>query len=878
MARGLVALSLLCFRKPKAALVACVGLLALSLTVAHAGLALRMDWTYLFYPTDKIVQSGQKFRESFPLPGDVAVLVDQGTPEERRVFIDRLAERMLAEPETFHHVLHRFDLFPLAPKALYYLDEGQLRQMLLALEALKSGERTEAIPHGAGKQVLLKLLSDLDQALETRGRAAYVPIWETLVRDEEAAGSNYLRYLLEDERWVYPTLGDGRVQVVAAKAGTFGQEFVDASPLVLRLRQILAELTPSTGNLRIRLTGLPVMLHDERETVSRDGARSTLVSLVLVVLVFALGFGELKRPVLAVLALCCGLGWTLGFATVAIGHLNFISVTLATMLMGVGIDFGIHFIFRYDEEMAGGRTPEQAIERTLAGTGVDTLVGATGTATAFLALTQAHFRGITDFGIIAAGGTMLCFLSTITVLPSLLALFPGQARRTSGSSAQVLWLENLLLSNARKVVLAWILLIIVACFYATQVGFSYNLLEVQAQEVSTVRTEIEMIRERNTVLSAEAISPDAEHARARLAEFEALPTVARVGSIVPLLPEIDAGKQALVERIVQSLKEVRLPERIQLETADDLLALSQRVRDLESSFPTAAGDPDVGKAVTDLRQDLAEMDPGPIQDGLAAFQEQLRQDLTQTLRLLKRQQAVPPRLEDLPAELRLRYVSQDGSFRQSIQPVKNIWHQDNLEEFLGQLKSVDPTVMGHPVIQDAILSAFHRTLDRTPWFTLAGVLLVFSLYLRRPRAIALSLLPASLAVLMIFATMGFLGMEFNVVNFVGLPISVGLGAVYGVHSMHRMRELGDETVLSSSTGPALLLSGVTDIVGFASLMIAHHRGISSLGLVISVGVGVSFIASLILLPTLRRVFRTYAHDLKTSHPSACETEREVTCP
>ena len=68
--------------------------------------------------------------------------------------------------------------------------------------------------------------------------------------------------------------------------------------------------------------------------------------------------------------------------------------------------------------------------------------------------------------------------------------------------------------------------------------------------------------------------------------------------------------------------------------------------------------------------------------------------------------------------------------------------------------------------------------------------------------------------------MGFLGVEFNVVNFVGLPISVGLGAVYGVHAMHRMRELGDETVLTTSTGPALLLSGVTDIVGFASLMIA----------------------------------------------------------
>ena len=98
-------------------------------------------------------------------------------------------------------------------------------------------------------------------------------------------------------------------------------------------------------------------------------------------------------------------------------------------------------------------------------------------------------------------------------------------------------------------------------------------------------------------------------------------------------------------------------------------------------------------------------------------------------------------------------------------------------------------------------------------------------------------------------------MDFNVVSFVGLPISVGLGAVYGVHSLHRMRELGDERVLTTSTGPALLLSGVTDLVGFASLMTAQHRGISSLGLVISVGIGTSFLASLILLPALRRWVR-----------------------
>lgn len=858
LSRVIVAISRLCFRRPRLASVICWMTCALGFLLASHRLELRMDWTYLFYPDEPIVVAGQLFRESFPLPGDVAVLVDHGDPEMRRVFIDRLAKRLEAEPELFHHVFYRFDLSSIARKALYYLDEQQLKELAQGIEALSSAGPDAASMGGVGasRQVMLKLMSDLDLALQTRGRATYIPIWETLADDADGRDSvDYLGPLVRGEPYIYPTLGDGQIGFVAAKAGTFGNEFANASPMVVRLREILDELRPTTGTLRIRLTGLPVLLHDERETVATDGFRSTLVSLLLVVLVFALGFRELKRPVLAVLALICGMGWTAGFTTLAIGHLNFISVTLTTMLMGIGIDFGIHFIFRYDEEMAAGETAEQAIVRTLEGTGVDTLVGAAATAAAFLALTQANFRGISDFGIIAAGGTFLCFLSTITVLPALLAMFPSAARRKVEPSKDVALLEQTMLRNSGWVVSFWVLLTVGSCFVATRVGFSYNLLEIQAQEIPTVQTELEMVRERNTVLAAEAIATSPQQAREQFDRLAALPSVARISSILPLLPVVSASKQARIEAIVLELRRLQMPKPVSLETVEDLLVLRQRLQELERSVPSHRNDQELLREVERLKQKIAEMDPGPIQDALKDFQSKVRGDLAQTLGFLQKQTAQPPTLQDLPDELVLRYVSRDGKFRQNIQPVKDIWQQEHLDEFLGQLKSVEPRVMGHPVIQEAILSAFHRTLDRTPWFSLLGVLVVFTVYLRKPRAVFLSLLPASLAVLMIFATMGMLGLDFNVVNFVGIPISVGLGAVYGVHSLHRMRELGDETVLTSSTGPALLLSGVTDIVGFASLMTAQHRGISSLGLVLSVGIGVSFITSLVLLPTIRRFWR-----------------------
>lgn len=856
LGRFLVAVSMHSFRNPISTLLLSLLLSVASVFYASQKLELRMDWTYLFYPDDPIVVKGSHARSLFPLPGDVAVLVDQGTFEARKEFIDRLAERLHNEPKTFRHIFHRFDLKPLSSKALYYLDEKTLAQLANGLDAIYQGGTSSGPPKGTARKIFLKLLDDLDQALRTRGRATYVPIWQVLAEEQKGDTASYIASLMNGERYIYPTIGEGRVNVLVCKAGDWGNTFANSGPLIVRLREILDELQPTTKGLRIRLTGLPVMLWDERETASADGGASTAISTLLCVIMFIVGFGEVVRPLLGCLALGAGMCWTLGYTTLVVGHLNFITVTLASLLIGLGIDFGIHFIFRYDEELSKGISIQEAIERTAASNSVDTLVGAFATAAAFASLVMAHFRGIADFGVIAAGGTMLTYASTAIVLPALLALVPGKGRGRAGHSPMVKSVESLLLANAGKVTIVGILILISSLAWVSRVGFSYNLLEVQDQEISTVQTELEMIREtKSSVLSAEAYDKGEAEARRKKKAYEALPSVARVGSILSMLPEHSPQKQVLIERITQRLGQLQLPEEVSLDSAEDLIAVQRRVREMEQSMPAGPQDPEVAKAIATLKAEVKGMDPGPIQDALQIFQESVRKDLSQTLGVLKKQKAEAPTLEDLPAELKLRYVNPDGVYRQTVQAKRDIWQRENLEPFLRDVKSVDPEVMGHPVVQERILGAFERTLFLTPLYTLIGVLIVLTIHLRSFPAIIMSLLPTVVGVLLMFGTMGYLGMSFNVVNFVGLPISVGLGAVYGVHALHRMRERKDETLLSSSTGPAILLSGLATLIGFAALMVAHHRGIWSLGFVTAVGVGVNTVGSLVFLPALHRVLR-----------------------
>lgn len=861
LARILTGLSGHCFRHPRSSLALCLVFFVLGIWLAATRLTLEMDWTYLFEDDDPVVKAVEDSRDLFPVPGDIAVLVDQGTPEQRELFLEELAQQLNEEPDTFYHVFYRVDLEPLAPKALYYLDEKSLTDLAKSLKSLSQGNApatpTSTPTGGAAKKIILKLLHDLDRSLETRGRAEYEPVWEYLAKDQPGEATRYVQRLLNGERYVYPTIGNGQVNALVFTTGPWGDPKGSKSKAVKRVRQIITDLTPTVKDIRIRLTGLPVMLNDERETCTDDSIRSGVISIVLIVIIFAIGFGEFSRPVFAVTALSCGLGWTMGYTTLAVGHLNFITVSLVTMLMGLGIDFGIHLLFRYDEELAKGRTPEEAIDVTIEGTGVDTLVGATATAAAFLALTQADFRGIADFGVIASGGTLLCLLSTVTVLPALLSLYPGRPRPPAPPDGFLAWLEGHLLGNARRLSVAGFFFLAICAAWATQVGFSYNLLKIQAREIQSVQTEIDMVNQmKRSVLSGQVIVKGEKEARAKAARLQELTTVSGVGSILTLIPVVSPERQAKIEEIVSLLPQLHLPEKIRLESAQDLLALQERVNQLDQQTPdSVARDPDVDEALEHVKQSVKGMDPGPVQDGLVDFQENVRTDLGNVLDFLKMQVATPPTLDDLPPDLVMRNVSPDGYYKLKVSAEKNIWEKENLEQFLAQVQKVEPDLLGHPVVQEHILAAFNRAFQRTPWFTLFGVLLVMTIYLRSVRATLLSLLPTATGVLVIFAAMGFTGLDFNVVNFVALPMSVGIGAVYGVHALHRMRELNDETILTSSTGPALLLSGVTTMVGFASLMTAHHRGLSSLGFVISVGVLVNFGGSLIFLPAMRRALK-----------------------
>ncbi len=857
IARTLKKLAGLCFEKPGWAMTLATLLMILSIATAWHSLDLKMEWTYLFEEDDPVVVKFLHARDLFPYPGDIVVLVDGKSAQDRKIYLDILAQRLEAEPEHFFHIFYRWDVKRLSTKALYFLTVEQLKDLrsLLTRSTIKSqGPKVD-------QELRKTLLKELLRSLESRGRSNPSLFNAAILRGGNDDELSTAIGVLNGETVIYPTLDSGRLHFLLVKTGGRGQNLKQNGDSVEHLRSIINQTRPLANGMRVRLTGLPVLLHDERATCTADSIRTGCLSLLLVALIFSLAFGEAGRPGLALVALLFGLTWTVGYTTVVVGHLNFITVTMTTMLVGLGIDFGIHLLFRFDEELTRSASPKVAMETAIAGTGVDNFWGALATAAAFATLTLVGFRGIADLGVIAAGGVVLCFLSTVTVLPALIALFPNlfERRAQNGPERQALrrrfdflkiW-EERLMRHSKLISGLSLLLALASLGLAGQVKFRYNLLEVQAAGLESVRTEIDMIKQlRRSALSGAVVAPNARQARQLADRLNKLPLVESATTLATLLPPDLESKQSLVEEVVELARATEMPKKVPLDSAKDLGDLAKTMKTSNAAFGNDPKDPDIVK----LRETILKMSPGPVQDGLRAFQSGMRQDLEKALLFLRSQVAEAPTSADFPESLRIRSLGEREHFLVNVSPAEDIWEKDSLEKFLKEVSTVTPHLVGHPVVQEHILSSFLHAQKVAPWLTLVGVFLVMSCAMQSWKDLALSLLPTTVGVLGILALMNLFNQSFNVVNFVALPISVGIGAVYGLHAVHRMRELGNQNLLSSSTGPGIFLSGLTTLAGFACLTLASHRGIASLGWVISVGVAINLVATLLLLPALLNHF------------------------
>ena len=318
-----------------------------------------------------------------------------------------------------------------------------------------------------------------------------------------------------------------------------------------------------------------------------------------------------------------------------------------------------------------------------------------------------------------------------------------------------------------------------------------------------------------------------------------------VRNLDPFVPELSTTSANPVPVRVERLKN-------SLETLQFKLQRSREDGDVQNN----PASPDLAKVRMTLGEVLELLRARPLsQVGLAldSFQDKLFQDFVDTWVLLRDNlhPSGPLTLADIPPQLRNRFVSADETqFLLQIYPRQDIWEWKPLSEFVTQLRQVDPTVTGSPVIGYESIRTITHGYFAAGFYATAAMLMVVLLTMGGLRLSGLVMLPVVLGLLWTVGFMWILGLKLNLANLVAIPITIGLGVESGMYFVRRASKDKAEgwQLVSGSTGQAVAVFSLSTMVSFGSLMVASHYGIFSMGLLLTVAVGSVLLASLVVLP------------------------------
>jgi uncharacterized protein len=880
-------------RRPLLVLMLSLGLCGLSLFAASTRLQYQTQRNDLISPKKEYQQRWKQYLDEFGDDDDIVVVVRGQHRPQMEQALEAAAEHIRARPDLFDRLFYKVDLRSLRNRALLFLplkqvesiqrniqdmrlllDLGPLSWRGLSLLSLlrEAQSRVEQLKGQElspdNEQFFTQLLAVSRSAtamVDDPGR--YSNPWSSLISSQPEQ-----KDLLAEPQFFFS--GDETLAFLLVRPVKEKGSFTAALKSVKAMRSILADMAPSFPGVEMGLTGMPVLETDEMAAAQSDTATASWLAIAGVMVLFFLVYRSLYYPLLTVATLLVGTAWAMGWTTLTVGHLNILSATFAIMLIGMG-DYGVLWVMRYEKARREGMDVRSALLHTTEHVAVGNLTAASTLALAFFAAILADFKAVAELGWIAGCGVLLCAFACFTVLPSILMLFD---RRKMNEPRPVLslrdykpdtWLPSLAHSPAKVLAFGAVVLFLLG-LGVFRVSYDHNLLHLQAQNLDSVKWEMTLI-EHTAGASWHSLSirDTAEEALALKARFEQLPEVSRVVEVATLVPAAQPEKLKCLADIHHRLR--LLPQRGALiphlrpsakTTRQEVIALRQLLQ--TAAMKVSPRGPTAGKSgalLNDLAKSLEALDetiwlqlePQLADLRLQVFDQRMTGDLAEDLhRLRDVATAAPINLDELPVQLRERYVGKSGKWLLRVFAKDSLWDFPPLENFTKVIRTIDHDATGKPFGTVEGLKAMKDGLQRAGIYAFLVIAAVLFLDFRKISHTLIALAPLLLGVLLTVGIMGLFGVVLNPANMIAFPLILGVGVDNGVHILHDylIRRREGKASISYAIGRGVLVKALTTMIGFGTLMIATERGLAGLGLILTLGVGCSMVSALVLLPAV----------------------------
>lgn len=602
-----------------------------------------------------------------------------------------------------------------------------------------------------------------------------------------------------------------------------------AFELERRISDLVEQVNPRAwdATLKVHFTGNLVTSAEEHRAITRDLTHVGATGILLIVAVVFLYFLRVRALAAMVLTIGTGCLWAFAFARLGVGYLNSATGFLVSIIAGNGINFGILLMARYLEARVRDELPaKDAVRTAMTATAGGTLAVALCSSIAYGSLGMTDFRGFRHFGLIAGAGMILCWIASYMLLPALLVLWERVAPLPLDPTSWRSRVRGLFGRPFALLSKKWPrqTVVVAGGTFLIALGLAIHYFAADPLEYDMKRVRNDVLGETSAARIAHRVYPLV----GRLTREGRAIVVDRIDQVVPLETILEQRRQAApasdkpFERVISVFDLLPKDQEEKIAILSQIMDRARRARRLG-----ALSEGDWKKLETEF--------PGEIR---------------------------PLRIEDLPKEMAWPFEETDGTRGRLVYLVPtNGRSLDDVHYLMSWADSFREVALpngdvirgtGDPVIFADMLSSVRHEAPKAMFLAVVGTLSVIFVAFRGRGTGALAMSSVVLGVTWLVAFLALSRVRINFLNFVALPVSVGVGADYAVNLMKRYEHDGVSHLPRAlvETGGALVLCSLTTLLGYGALTLSANGAVRSFGLAGAVGEATALVSAMLVLPAV----------------------------
>ncbi|TGN04124.1 MMPL family transporter [Leptospira dzoumogneensis] len=778
---------------------------------------------------------------------------------------DKLATEVLKDKELVRYVSYRYNVSFLQDRLPLFLKTEDLKEIRKRVKRKIDDEIEKANPF------FIKLTNEEYNPDFTDIISKYQKLAKRDIFDE---------YNISPEK--------GMLIVLIKPTGSFVDiEFLEK--IDTKVQGLVKTLGIEEDGIYAGYTGAYKLNQDDYETLLKALKPIGIASFLGIGLLLLLFFRNPLFIVILLFSLLSGLLMTFGLTGLVIGQLNSITSIIGSILMGLGIDYGIQFLYRFREEFTKKQDIVRAIKDTIYHTGIASFSSALTTTSAFVVLSFSEFRGFSEFGIIATYGIILISIAmygvTALQIALLLKWFPSLSKAFLLNEEQQTPSGLLRKFYSRPGILSISVLILVLLFgvFAPKVQFDVNGRNLLVENLESVNLYDEIADRFDISSDPQAIVVKSlEESEAVFDYLNPVPEsiAGSVDQVVSLWNFVPPYSQQLenrkvLDQLAKDMKPVKAsflkPEqRKYLPKAKLFLSIKPydytAVPDYFSSqFKEVAGSKSKGHLLF-LYPKVALWHGGKLLEFFAAIGRlEVPKISRRTLNAIlystgtQKESEIDPTKENYsPAENKILLNALNTYSKEKLLSIKILpgtvdtilEHRPYKDIAQARSYTFQTDTAGSLMLFAQLIMIVKREGVAAFFITLVLVIIVLILFYRAFLPALLSLIPLLLGLLVTVGLMAIIDLKLNFMNVLVFPVIIGYGIQNGIYIYYRFREDHDIVKAMAMVGPAVIASTLTTLVGWSALLLANQRGLHSIGKVATIGIAACLLIALTLLPAI----------------------------